>query len=111
MRTQTKIFIGSVIFLAICFAAGITLGTKVRKKIEAKKQAELGELEAIKSDIANIYIKMILIHQEIGDHEVRIHKLEPESATLKTYLKNVKILTDTINIHRRELKKCQTKKQ
>jgi len=79
----------------------------ISEKATIKKQVKLGELATIKSDIQNIYTKMILIHEEIGDHEVRIHKLEPESPTIKLYLKNIEALKDVINIHRRELKKWQ----
>ena len=82
--------------------------SKIREMREAK---EFSEISSIKSDIQNIYTQMILIHQEIGEHEVRIHKLEPESPIIKTYLKNMKILTETINMHRRELRKCQKKEQ
>ena len=65
------------------------------------------ELEVVKNDIQALYTHMIIIQEEMGDHERRIHKIEPESPILKTYNKNLKILAETIKMHRRELKKCQ----
>jgi len=110
-RTETKMALTFIALLVVLISFLNWRIDVTNERKEAKKQAEFAELSAIKSDIQNIYTKMILIHQEIGEHEVRIHKLEPESPIIKTYLKNMKILTETINMHRRELRKCQKKEQ
>ena len=107
--------IKALIVAQICLMIAILLITlyftyyinKAYTEMEGIKLFKNQELITIKSDIQNIYTQIILIQQEIGDHEVRIHKLEPESPTVKLYLKNIKALKDIINIHRRELKKWQ----
>ena len=107
--------IKTLIVAQICSTIAILLITlyftyyidKAYTEMEGIKLFKNQELTTIKSDIQNIYTQMILIHQEIGDHEVRIHKLEPESPTIQLFLKNIKALTEIINMHRRELLKWQ----
>lgn len=107
MRTNTKAVVVCCIILTILFIILFWRSDIVKKRRAAEKQIRYEELMNVRSEIQNIYTQMVQIYQEVGDHEARILKLEPESPTLQRYLKNVKTLTETINMHRRELKKWQ----
>ncbi|OEU68484.1 MAG: hypothetical protein BBJ57_07340 [Desulfobacterales bacterium PC51MH44] len=110
IRNEVITLVVFVAIIATLFTFLVWRARITREINDVKKQKEIQELAVIKNDIKEIFTQMILIHQEIGEHEGRIHKLEPDNPNYKLHLKNIQALKDVIKLHTEELKKCQKRK-